>query len=90
MKNWIYSLDQNELQKSGQSAVSAFLNSARANGVITQEQYDELQNYGVLCHTSDGFIDRFKTLMGFKKAEEGYANVIWTAHPLNRDNRNDD
>jgi hypothetical protein len=80
----IYSLGQNDIQKNGQCAVTAFLNSAHANGVITQEQYDELQNYGVLCHTSDGFIDRLRSLIGFKKEEDGYTNLIWTAHRLNR------
>lgn len=76
----IYSLDQNELQKSGQAAVSSFLNSAYANDVITKDQYTELQKYAVLCHTSHGFIDRMKSFMGFQEAEDGFDNIIWSTH----------
>ncbi len=69
----VYTLDQNDLQRTGQAATTAFLNTALADKVITQEQYDELSKYSMICHTPNGFIERLKNAIGFNKEENGRA-----------------
>jgi hypothetical protein len=80
----VYTLDQNDLQRTGQAATTAFLNTALADKVITQEQYDELLKYSMICHTPNGFIERLKNAIGFNKEENGYEKIYWTAHQLIR------
>jgi hypothetical protein len=80
----VYTLDQNDLQRTGQAATTAFLNTALADKVITQEQYDELSKYSMICHTPNGFIERLKNAIGFNKEENGYEKIYWTANQLIR------
>lgn len=78
----VYTLDQNDLQRTGQSATTALLNTALSDGIITQEQYDQLSKYSMICHTPNGFIERLKTVIGFKLEEDGYEKIFWSAHKL--------
>lgn len=75
---YTYSVTHDQLQKHGQFAVDAFLNDARARGIITDEQYEDLQNSIVLAQTNNGFIPRIKKMLGITDPEtEGNFQVIW-------------